>query len=128
MILAGTDRDAKIAATMRACNCSYEEALQVARDDAAIDRGARLDWEPTEAEEKAIRAANKVQAERKPRTKTKVERPVDNVKREIIDKIRALLESNYENVNVTNVEKVIEFSIGEDNYAIDLKKHREKKA
>lgn len=123
-----TERDRRIAATMAACNCSYEEAAKILREDAAIDRGDRLDWEPTEEEEKAIRAANKIQGERKPRTKTERERPVDLTKREIIEKIRSVLAADYSNVVVTNVEKVIEFSIGDDNYAIDLKKHREKKS
>ena len=129
MILAGTDRDAKIKAIMTACNCSYKEALQIAREDEKIDRGERLEWEPTEAEEKAIRAANKVSAERKPRAKgVKRERAADDTKREIIEKIRALLAENYDNVVVENIEKVIEFQVNGESYAIDLKKHRDKKA
>ena len=113
---------------MAACGCSYDEALKTIREDKKIDRGERMDWEPTEEEEKAIRAANKVKAERKPRAKgEKRERPADQVKREIIDKIRALLEDNYDNVIVENIEKAIEFSVNGENYAIDLKKHREKK-
>ena len=122
------DREARIRSVMAACDCSYDEALKTIREDEEIDRGERMDWEPTEEEEKAIRAANKVKAERKPRAKgEKRERPADQVKREIIDKIRALLEDNYDNVIVENIEKAIEFSVNGENYAIDLKKHREKK-
>lgn len=127
--MAGTNRDTKIKAIMTACNCSYKEALQIAREDEKIDRGERLEWEPTEAEEKAIRAANKVSAERKPRAKgVKRERAADDIKREVIEKIRALLAENYDNVVVENIEKVIEFQINGESYAIDLKKHRDKKA
>ena len=122
------DREERIRSVMAACSCSYDEALKTIREDEKIDRGERMDWEPTEEEEKAIRAANKVKAERKPRAKgEKRERPADQVKREIIDKIRALLEDNYDNVIVENIEKAIEFSVNGENYAIDLKKHREKK-
>ena len=122
------DREARIRSVMAACGCSYDEALKTIREDEKIDRGERMDWEPTEEEEKAIRAANKVKAERKPRAKgEKRERPADQVKREIIDKIRALLEDNYDNVIVENIEKAIEFSVNGENYAIDLKQHREKK-
>lgn len=114
---------------MSACDCSYEEALQTVREDEKIDRGERLEWEPTEEEERAIRAANKVSAERKPRAKgEKRERAADETKREIIEKIRALLAENYDNVVVENIEKVIEFQINGESYAIDLKKHRDKKA
>ena len=122
------DREARIRSVIAACGCNYDAALKTIREDEKIDRGERMDWEPTEEEEKAIRAANKVKAERKPRAKgEKRERPADQVKREIIDKIRALLEDNYDNVVVENIEKAIEFSVNGENYAIDLKKHREKK-
>ena len=45
-------REDRIKAVMLAANCSYEDAVQVIEDDEAIDKGERLDWEPTIEEEK----------------------------------------------------------------------------
>lgn len=46
----------------------------------------------------------------------------------IISKIAELLPEFAENVNIVNSGKLIEFSIGEDDFKLDLTKTRKKKA
>lgn len=122
------EREKRILATMKYCQCSYEEALSMIQEDEAIDRGERLDWEPTVEEEREMRKNNKVTADRKPRaTGGKRERQPDLVKREVIDIIFNAIKDKYDNVTVSNIEKVIDFAIGDDTFSIDLKKHRKKK-
>ena len=45
-------RDMLIEKNMRALGISYEEAAALVDDDLAIDKGQRLDWEPSVEEEK----------------------------------------------------------------------------
>lgn len=63
------------------------------------------------------------------KTSTRTRQP-DETKRAIIAALYAcLLESNdIQNVEVTNVERVIAFSLGEDNYEVTLSKKRKPKA
>lgn len=121
------EREQKIQATMDALGCTRQEAEAIIRDDESIDRNVRLDWEPSEEEEKAMRKATKVKAERKPRKTGPRERKEDPAKREVIAKIYELIKDDYENVIVSNVEKTIDFTIGDEKFTIDLKKHRKPK-
>lgn len=63
------------------------------------------------------------------KTSTRTRQP-DETKRAIIAALYAcLLESNdIQNVEVTNIERVIAFSLGEDNYEVTLSKKRKPKA
>ena len=63
------------------------------------------------------------------KTSTRMRQP-DETKRAIIAALYAcLLESNdIQNVEVTNVERVIAFSLGNDNYEVTLSKKRKPKA
>lgn len=109
--------------------CSIAEAIEIINDDATIDKGGRCEWEPSVEEEKRIHKETKPKVDRKPRaTGTKRERKADDAKREVIAMVAELLGANFENVEVTNVEKTIEFTIGDESFSIDLKKHRKPKA
>lgn len=63
------------------------------------------------------------------KTSTRTRQP-DETKRAIIAALYAcLLESNdIQNVEVTNIERVIAFSLGDDNYEVTLSKKRKPKA
>ena len=120
-------REDRIKAVMLAANCSYEDAVQVIEDDEAIDKGERLDWEPTIEEEKEMRKATRVKVDRKPSGERKPrEREADNVKREIVAKVAEAM-GQYENVEIANVEREVTFVIDGAEYSLTLTKHRKSK-
>ena len=120
-------REDRIKAVMLAANCSYEDAVQVIADDEAIDKGERLDWEPTIEEEKEMRKATRLKVDRKPLGERKPrEREADTVKREIVAKVAEAM-SQYENVEIANVEREVTFVIDGAEYSLTLTKHRKSK-
>ena len=120
-------REDRIKAVMIAANCSYEDAVQVIEDDEAIDKGERLDWEPTIEEEKEMRKATRLKVDRKPSGERKPrEREADIVKREIVAKVAEAM-GQYENVEIANVEREVTFVIDGAEYSLTLTKHRKSK-
>ena len=120
-------REDRIKAVMLAANCSYEDAGQVIEDDEAIDKGERLDWEPTIEEEKEMRKATRLKVDRKPSGERKPrEREADTVKREIVAKVAEAM-GQYENVEITNIEREVTFVIDGAEYSLTLTKHRKSK-
>ena len=120
-------REDRIKAVMLAANCSYEDAVQVIEDDEAIDKGERLDWEPTLEEEKEMRKATRLKVDRKPSGERKPRaREADTVKREIVAKVAEAM-SQYENVEIANVEREVTFVIDGAEYSLTLTKHRKSK-
>lgn len=120
-------REDRIKAVMLAANCSYEDAVQVIEDDEAIDKGERLDWEPTIEEEKKMRKATRLKVDRKPSGERKPrEREADIVKREIVAKVAEAM-GQYENVEIANVEREVTFVIDGAEYSLTLTKHRKSK-
>lgn len=121
-------REELILKNMRALGITREEAEALVDDDLAIDRGERLDWEPTAEEEKAMRKATKVVGERKKNsTPVKRERKEDVVKQELIALIAESLGAQAENIEITNKERVISFTVGEDSFEVVLTKKRKAK-
>ena len=120
-------REDRIKAVMLAANCSYEDAVQVIEDDEAIDKGERLDWEPTIEEEKEMRKATRLKVDRKPSGERKPRvREADTVKREIVAKVAEAM-GQYENVEIANVEREVTFVIDGAEYSLTLTKHRKSK-
>lgn len=123
-------REQLIEKNMRALRISYEEAAELVDDDLAIDRGERLDWEPTVEEEKAMRKATKIVGERKKSTEpVKRERKEDIVKQNLINLIAAALKggTDVDNVEITNKERMVAFTVGDENFEIMLTKKRKSK-
>lgn len=107
---------------------SLAEATQIAIDDWRIDHGERCEWEPTVEEEKAMRKATKVVGERKKSAApVKRERKEDAVKQELIALLAAALGESAENIEITNKERMIAFTVGEDNFEVMLTKKRKPK-
>ena len=83
-----------------------------------------------EAEKLTAKAGNggmRVQGEKKPR-KAPTRKP-DDIKRAVIAALGEFIaqQDGVKNVSVTNIERVIAFSIGEDNYELTLSKKRKPK-
>ena len=123
--------DKRIIELMTALGCTKEEALQVMADDDAIDDGEKL-FELT-AEQKKTAKAMTTTGTKKRTTVTKRERKPDEIKRQIVENVADSLGAyvftgvqslNAENINITNIEREISFTIGNDSYSLTLTKHR----
>lgn len=105
-----------------------KEAREIAIDDWRIEHGERLEWEPTEEEERAMRKATKLVGERKkPTTPVKRERKEDFVKQTLIALLAKALEIEATDIEITNKERIIAFKVGEDSYEVMLTKKRKPK-
>lgn len=121
----------RILELMTALGCTREEAIQVIADDDAIDDGEKL-FELTTEQKKTAKAMTTT-GTKKRTTATKRERKPDEIKRQIVEKIADSLSTyvftgtqywNAENISITNVEREISFTIGNDSYSLTLTKHR----
>ena len=123
--------DEAVERLMKSGQYSLVEATEIAIDDWRIDHGDRCEWEPTVEEEKAIRKATKVVGERKKSTTpVKRERKEDEVKQALINLLAAALGDGdlaVENVDITNKERMIAFTVGEDSFEVMLTKKRKAK-
>ena len=120
---------------MRILGISEEEALQVIADDKAIDRGERMSFDlPIELEKEAKKLAN-VTTRKTPTVynfdTSKKKRKENPTKSGIISEIAKFLEEKSENacenVKITNAERQISFSIGENSYEFTLVQKRKPK-
>lgn len=112
---------------MRLLDISEEEALQLIADDKAIDKGEKL-FEQTK-EQKAVAKKMCSTGERKKPTvynfdTSKRERKKDTTKEEFIQNLAEYLQNCVDNVKILNPSKLISFKIGEDTFALDLKRKR----
>lgn len=122
---------------MRILGISEEEALQVIADDKAIDRGERMSFDlPIELEKEAKKLANVTERKRKAPTvynfdTSKKKRKENPTKSGIISEIAKFLEEKSENacenVKITNAERQISFTIGENSYEFTLVQKRKPK-
>lgn len=124
----------KVKEIMRLLDCSEEDALDVVETDEIIDKGGRTKYDLTKEQEKIamkISAVNertaKNQAENK-RGKVRAENPT---KSGIISNLAEFLTemSNFlcENVEITNKERQIAFTCGENSYELTLVQKRKPK-
>lgn len=123
--------DEAVERLMKSGQYSLAEATEIAIDDWRIDHGDRCEWEPTVEEEKAMRKATKVVGERKKSAApVKRERKEDEVKQALINLLAAALGDGdlaVENVDITNKERMIAFTVGEDSFEVMLTKKRKAK-
>ena len=113
--------------------CSIAEAKQIIEDDRKIDKGESVDFGLSkEDEKKALKFAN-VREKTKRKTPMvlnlqKRERKADITKEGVIQAVfEFLVESGYENVEITNKSKLINFRIGDDSYEFNLIRKRKPK-
>lgn len=115
--------------------CSEEEAIEIYLADKAIDRGERLPFDlPIELEKEAKKMANVTERKRPTvynfdtSNKKRKENPT---KSGIISEIAKFLQEQSENaveaVNITNPERQIAFTIGENSYELTLVQKRKPK-
>lgn len=119
------EREARIQKHIDLLGCSYAEAEQIVLDDETIDKGGRCEWEPTVEEERAMRKATKLVAERKrPTEPVKRERKENAPKRELIAMMAEALAAAGIEANITNVERMIAFEFEGAKFELTLTQKR----
>lgn len=109
---------------MKTLGCTYEEALQLIKDDKETDKGIPHEWDLSKEEMrqglKAVKPDRKPTIAKKPRTKK--ENPE---KQKIVSLLAETLSKEMKNVSVVNKEKSIDFE-GENGtkYTVSLVAHR----
>lgn len=121
-----SEKEKLIKKNMEALDISYEEAKELVEDDERVDRGESLPWDLTSEQMKVSKKARQAD-HAKPKEKVKKEKKENVIKKEIIEKIYNLINENYENTNVENDERMISFSVGDENFEITLVQKRKKK-
>lgn len=127
----------QITRIMQGLKCDRPEALAIYEADKAIDRGERLPFDlPIEKEKEAKKMANVTERKRKAPTvynfdTSQKKRKENPTKSGIISEIAKFLqeqsENACENVNITNPERQIAFTIGENSYEFTLVQKRKPK-
>lgn len=127
----------QISRIMQGLKCPRDEAIEIFLADKAIDRGERMEFDlPPELEKEAKKMANVTERKRKAPTvynfdTSKKKRKENPTKSGIIAEIAKFLqeqsENACENVNITNPERQIAFTIGDNSYEFTLVQKRKPK-
>lgn len=128
-----TDKEnARIEHIMKALKCTREEAIDVIETDKIIDKGGRTQYDLTKEQEKVamkISAVNDRRAKNQENNKRGKVRAENVTKSDIIAKLAEFLtENGKENVKITNKERQIAFSVGENDFELTLVQKRKKKS
>lgn len=125
--------DKAIKKMMAILGCSEDEAREVVEADAAIDKGEKL-FELTDEQKKASKKARATGTKKRPTAYKfeKRERKPNEVKRWIIERVKILCEGWEQNgdalnVEVTNIERSIDFNIDGRAFTLTLTEHRKPK-
>ena len=115
-----TPKEQKVFDSMLDLGCTEEEAYEVIEADRKIDKGEKLFELDPELEKGAKKAR---QADRKPTVYNfqKRERKPNGEKRELIEILRmALVENGVTDIEVTNIERELNFHYGEKKFKVVL--------
>ena len=117
---------------MRILECTEAEAEDIIAKDKIIDQGGRVEFDLDKETEKQIKKAYvNVKEHKKPTIYKfeKRERKADLQKEDLIAQVAEFIKSiGCDNVEILNKSKLIGFSIGEDNFELDLKRKRKPKS
>lgn len=113
----------RIASFMKSLNISKEEAIALYLDDEGITTNEEQQQLTKEAEQ-AVKPANIIKARAaKPKTQSERVKKPDEAKEEIVSTIAAALAS-LGTVNVTDPRKMIELTVKDENFKINLTRTR----
>jgi len=115
----------RIKQMMKTLKITREEAIEILRDDEAIDKGEKL-FELTPEQKKAEKEARKT-GFRKNTTPVKRERKVDEIKKGLMCDIKHLLEDLGAITQPLTTEAEMHFTFEKEEYTIKLIRHRKKK-
>ena len=110
--------------------CTREEAIDIIETDKIIDKGGRTQYDLSKEEEKLamkIRGVNERKAKSADNKRGKV-RAENPTKTDLIKFLfESLTEYDCQNLNITNKERQIAFSVGDNDYELTLVQKRKKK-
>ncbi len=111
-----------IAHHMRTLGCTREEAIALIQDDADVDRGIAKPWDLTPEQMKNARKLTNATTRKSSGSvkRTKKENPTKQV---IISTVANAL-AGYDNVKVSNPERVVDFEVDGVRYSLTLTAHR----
>lgn len=115
--------DDELEKNMKILELTKEEAIQVWLEDEGYLDNEEQQALTQKAKENHITATiHQARAESKPKKKTQKERvkKEDPVKEMVIKRLAEFLSDFAENVEITNISKLISFNIGEEKYEINL--------
>ena len=116
--------DAEIEKSMKLLDLSKEEAIQMYLEDEGYMENEEV--EALTAKAKANKVNHEAKSD-KPRKSVKRERKPDVEKEKIIEILANCLKNEGFDAEITNKSKIIEFSVGENHYKLDLVKKRPQK-
>ena len=121
-------RNEKALKLMAQLDCSYDEAYQVVLDDEAVDRGEALPWDLTPEQLKESKKARQAD-HAKPKEKVKRERKRNDAKANLIFALANFLKDSetITEVEITNPERQVAFTLGDLKFELTLVQKREKK-
>lgn len=132
-----TTTEKRVFEIMHLLDCSEEEARQVIEDDKAIDRGEKMPFDLDKEKEKIAKQYTKTGTRKAPTVYKldneggKRSRKENPTKAGIIAELAKFLQEQSENacvnVEITNKERQIAFTIGENNYELTLVQKRKPK-
>ena len=110
---------------MTLLNVSYDEALQMVKDDDTIDNGGKCDWEVelTPEQKKIVRRARMADREVS-KEKVKRTRKENPDKRELMSEFEKVLDNLADEFEVLNAEREIAFIYKGNKYKITLSSPR----
>lgn len=117
----------RIQKIMNNLSISRDEAIALINDDKAIDKGEKMDFDLSPEQEKASKKARKASRKKPTVYNFETRKRKENVtKRELITRIFEVFKDEA-GAEITNPERVIAFSIGEDKFEIVLQQKRKPK-
>lgn len=107
--------------------CSIKEAEQLIIDDKRVDKGEEVEWDYTKEEKKNLRKLTSTGTRKVAKTTKKKEKKTDEEKLKIMEMIFKVISENYENAELTNPERIIDFvTENETSFTITLTRHNKK--
>lgn len=113
--------DAEIEKSMKLLDLSKEEAIQMYLEDEGYMENEEVEALTAKAK---VNKVNREAKSDKPRKSVKRERKPDVEKEKIIEIFANCLKNEGFDAEITNKSKIIEFSVGENHYKLDLVKKR----
>lgn len=112
---------------MRSLGVTEAEAKLIAEEDKAIDRGERMDFDLSPEAEKAAKKMANVGTRKTASEPVERKRKENFTKANVISEVAKFLENLGENVQITNKERQISFSIGSEDFEFTLVQKRKPK-
>lgn len=107
--------------------CSIKEAEQLIIDDKRVDKGEKVEWDYTKEEKKNLRKLTSTGTRKVTKATKKKEKKTDEEKLKIMEIIFKVISENYENAELTNPERIIDFvTENETSFTITLTRHNKK--